>query len=146
MFSEKIPNQYRAMPFWSWNDRLEKSETARQIHMMQEAGIGGYVMHARGGLMPPYMEEEWFQNVETAIKEGAARDMLPWAYDENGWPSGFGNGAVCALGIEYQQKYLRMTDTEPTENKIGAADGLWFYYEVNPYYVDVCDKMSFRNS
>jgi len=27
---------------------------------------------------------------------------------ENGWPSGFGSGAVNELGLKYQQKYLRV--------------------------------------
>ena len=37
---------------------------------MNEAGLGGYFMHARGGLLTEYMGEEWFQNVSAAIDEG----------------------------------------------------------------------------
>ena len=91
---KNIPNQYRPIPFWSWNEKLDTNETVRQVKMMDEAGIGGYFMHARGGLQTEYMGKEWFENVKTAIDEGNCLSMKPWAYDENGWPSGFGNVAV----------------------------------------------------
>ena len=35
------PPEYRPVPFWSWNDRLENKELSRQIKAMYEAGIGG---------------------------------------------------------------------------------------------------------
>ena len=38
----------RPVPFWSWNDKLEPDELRRQIGAMQDAGMGGFFMHARG--------------------------------------------------------------------------------------------------
>lgn len=76
--------------------------------MMDKAGIGGFFMHARGGLQTEYMGDEWFFNIKAAIDAAKETGMDAWVYDENGWPSGFGNGEVNGLGIEYQQKYLRM--------------------------------------
>lgn len=137
---KNVPKKYRPVPFWSWNEKLDTKETAQQVKMMDDAGIGGYFMHARGGLQTEYLSEEWFENVQTAVDEGNRRDMKPWAYDENGWPSGFGSGIVNGLGVEYQQKYLRMSDTEPTENVICKCGEHWFYFEVNPFYVDTLDK------
>ena len=137
---KNIERKYRPIPFWSWNERLDNDETAEQIKMMNEVGIGGYFMYARGGLQTKYMGEEWFSNVKTAIDEGNQRKMLPWAYDENGWPSGFGNGVVNGLGMEYQQKYLRISSIEPKENVICKSGEHWFYFDVNPFYVDVLDK------
>ena len=49
-----IPNKYKSFPFWSWNDELEEEELVRQIDWMHESGIGGFFMHARGGLTTPY--------------------------------------------------------------------------------------------
>ncbi len=135
-----VPEKYRPVPFWSWNEKLTKEETTDQINKMNQAGIGGYFMHARGGLQTEYMGEEWFENVQAAIDKGNELGMKPWAYDENGWPSGFGNSIVSCLGIEYQQKYLRISETEPKENIICKNGNHWFYYDVNPYYVDVLDK------
>lgn len=135
-----IKTESRPVPFWSWNERLDTEETRRQVNVMHEAGIGGFFMHARGGLQTEYMGEEWFDNVTAAADEGAKLGMEAWAYDENGWPSGFGSGAVNGLGVEYQQKYLRMdTDITNKENTIGVYNGYRFYYEVNPFYVDVLD-------
>ena len=70
-----IPNKYRPIPFWSWNEKLEETETRRQIEQMDKAGIGGFFMHARGGLQTEYMGEEWFANVEASIDEAKKRGM-----------------------------------------------------------------------
>lgn len=136
-----VPKEYRPIPFWSWNEKLDIDETKNQIRLMDEAGIGGFFMHARGGLQTPYMGEEWFENVTASVEEAKKRGMRPWAYDENGWPSGFGSGLVNGLGIEYQQKYLRM-EKEPVHNEtaICKCGEHYFYYDVNPFYVDTLDK------
>ncbi|MBE5765788.1 MAG: hypothetical protein E7335_01240 [Clostridiales bacterium] len=81
--------EYQSIPFWSWNDRLECEELRQQIRAMKEAGIGGFFMHARGGLSTPYMGEEWFEAVDACINEAEKQGMHAWCYDENGWPSGF---------------------------------------------------------
>lgn len=133
-------NQYRPIPFWSWNEKLNTDETKRQIELMHSAGLGGYFMHARGGLQTEYMGKEWFENIEVGIQEGKKQGMAPWVYDENGWPSGFGNGRVCNKGLAYQQKNLRMEKGEKqTEHTIGNYGGYHFYYDVNPFYVDTLD-------
>ncbi|MBR5518470.1 MAG: hypothetical protein IKV86_05515 [Clostridia bacterium] len=135
-----IDKKYRPVPFWSWNEKLETEETKRQVRIMDEAGMGGYFMHARGGLQTEYLGEEWFENVSATIEEGKKRGMYSWAYDENGWPSGFGAGIVNGMGVEYQQKYLRMEDTlEHKDTHICEVDGKCFYYDINPFYVDTLD-------
>ena len=137
---KNIPNQYRPIPFWSWNEKLDEAETRRQIGEMDKAGIGGFFMHARGGLQTEYMGDEWFANVAASIDEAEKRGMRAWAYDENGWPSGFGSGIVNGKGIAYQQKYLRFEKGEAqTDRTITNCDGFHFYYDVNPFYVDTLD-------
>ena len=150
--------KYRPIPFWSWNDLLEPEELRRQINAMHNAGIGGYFMHARGGLLTEYMGKEWFDCINVCVEEGRKLDMDIWAYDENGWPSGFGNGKVNGLGLKYQQKYLRMTELavsdaapdypiafyEPKTYRLLAVrpvegTALCLFFEVNPYYVDTLD-------
>ncbi len=139
---KKIDKKYRPIPFWSWNEKLNTDETRRQVGIMDESGHGGYFMHARGGLETEYMGDEWFLNVEAAIDEAEKRGMHAWAYDENGWPSGFGGGMVNGKGEKYQQKYLRIRpidadlgDIEP-HRIIEKTDKYVFFYEVNPFYVD----------
>ncbi len=138
---KNVSPKYRPIPFWSWNEKLCTEETKEQVRKMNHAGIGGFFMHARGGLQTEYMGEEWFDNVEASIEAAEECGMRPWAYDENGWPSGFGSGIVNGLGIAYQQKYLRMEE-EPlhTENVIGKCGAYYFYYDINPFYVDTLDR------
>lgn len=108
---------------------------------MDDAGIGGFFMHARGGLQTEYMDDEWFANIEASIQAADQCGMKAWAYDENGWPSGFGNGIVNGLGVEYQQKYLRMENSlEHNETAICKCGKHYFYYDINPFYVDTLDK------
>ena len=101
---KNIPNKYRPIPFWSWNEKLNTKETAKQIELMHGVGIGGYFMHARGGLQTEYMGKEWFDNIETGVEMGKKLGMGAWAYDENGWPSGFGNGVINGKGVNISKK------------------------------------------
>lgn len=138
---KKIPNKYRPIPFWSWNEKLNIEETKCQIEQMNDVGIGGYFMHARGGLQTEYMGKEWFDNISVGVETGKNLGMRVWAYDENGWPSGFGNGIVNGKGVKYQQKYLRCEKGEKhTETTIANVNGYHFYYDVNPFYVDFLDE------
>lgn len=91
---EKNIKEYRSVPFWSWNGKLENDKLAAQIEWMREQGFGGYFMHARGGLSTEYLGDEWFDAVENCIDVGEKCGMQSWAYDENGWPSGFVGGKL----------------------------------------------------
>ncbi|MBQ3088757.1 MAG: hypothetical protein IJC36_03885 [Clostridia bacterium] len=146
-FLKNPPKKYRPAPFWSWNEKLTPEETANQVELMEKAGLGGFFMHARGGLQTEYLKKDWFDNIKSASDKAGETGMLAWGYDENGWPSGFGCGAVNGLGVEYQQKYLRCEETESpktTERTIAnmqyGSKNLLFYYDVNPFYVDVMNK------
>ena len=110
---KNIDKKYRPVPFWSWNEKLNVPETLRQVGLMDDVGIGGFFMHARGGLQTEYMGEEWFENVTACVEDAEKRGMHAWAYDENGWPSGFGGGVVNGKGLKYQQKYLRVRTFTP---------------------------------
>ncbi len=139
---KNVPKKYRPVPFWSWNEKLSVDESLRQTALMDDVGIGGYFMHARGGLQTEYMGEEWFENIAACVDECQKRGMYAWAYDENGWPSGFGGGEVTAKGEAFWQKYLRVQAADADRSKIPenriifADDTYCFYYEVNPFYVD----------
>lgn len=85
---------YAPIPFWSWNNRLDKDRLLKQIADMQSAGCGGFIIHARTGLTTEYLSEEWFSLVEACLDEAKRRHMNAWIYDENGWPSGFVGGKL----------------------------------------------------
>ena len=142
-------------PFWSWNDKLEKKELEEQIENMHKAGIEGFFMHARGGLSTDYMSDEWFDMVKACLDKADELGMDAWAYDENGWPSGFADGIVPQASHDYQQKWLvceTVCDINKSfKNVIGfyklengkaeflaeaAEDCIVIYYDVNIYYID----------
>ncbi len=56
----RLDKAYRPIPFWSWNEKLGIKETQKQVKIMSDAGMGGFFMHARGGLQTEYMSDEWF--------------------------------------------------------------------------------------
>ena len=85
---------FKPIPFWSINSKLEKKEIIRQINEMKSYGLGGFVFHARTGLETEYLSDEWFEMVKTALGEAKKLDMSVWIYDENGWPSGFVGGKL----------------------------------------------------
>jgi hypothetical protein len=91
---EKDPAMYQSVPFWSWNDKLNKDTLVEQIDWMKDNGIGGFFMHARGGLRTPYLSEEWMQCADACVQAAKERGMEAWMYDENGWPSGFAGGKL----------------------------------------------------
>lgn len=142
---KKVGNEYCPIPFWSWNEKLDTAESRRQVGLMDDVGIGGFFMHARGGLQTEYMGKEWFENVSASVDEANKRGMHAWAYDENGWPSGFGGGKVNGKGLKYQQKYLRVKKFTPDledprgPEVISCFENYCFYYDVNPFYVDTLD-------
>ncbi len=101
-------NEYRPIPFWSWNDKLEVEELKYQIDEMKKAGVGGYFMHARSGLKTPYLSEEWFDCIKAGIEAGKETGLHAWAYDEEGWPSGFAGGIVPEMSEDYHAKFISL--------------------------------------
>lgn len=104
--------KYRPHPFWSWNDDLEEDELRRQIREMKETGQGGFFMHARDGLITPYMKDKWFDLVHACTDEAEKCGIEAWCYDELGWPSGSAGGAIPDMGDEYCVRWLRLREYE----------------------------------
>ena len=109
--SEANDKEYRSIPFWSWNDELEEDELREQIKWMKSQGFGGYFMHARGGLTTEYLGDKWFKCVEACLDEGEKQGLDSWAYDENGWPSGFAGGKLLE-DENNRDMYLTFTEGE----------------------------------
>ncbi len=92
--SKEKYGESRSLPFWSWNDKLETDELIRQIDWMDKKKIGGFFMHARAGLETKYLSDEWFDRIRDCTVYADKIGAEPWAYDENGWPSGIVGGAL----------------------------------------------------
>lgn len=149
---------YRPIPFWSWNDKLEETELRRQIVHMKNAGIGGFFMHARGGLQTEYLGEEWFSAVKVCIDEAKKQNMNAWCYDENGWPSGFAgmklledSENLChyltySLNDSFDDNALAVYKLENcnisriTKNEDSVKEYICVYDKTNSSVVDVLNK------
>ncbi|MDQ1329669.1 MAG: hypothetical protein QG641_2961, partial [Candidatus Poribacteria bacterium] len=107
-------NEYRGKPFWSWNGRLEEKELIRQIHVMQEMGLGGFFMHSRTGLATEYLGDEWFQLTNACADEAEKLGMEAWLYDEDRWPSGTAGGMVTE-NPEYRMKFVSLHPIKDSE-------------------------------
>lgn len=147
-----IECKYKPIPFWSWNDDLDINELVNQVDWMYESGIGGFFMHARGGLLTPYEGEHWFKCVEACLKRAKEFGMEPFAYDENGWPSGFCDGRVIENEMfrdtyltykygEYDPKSLvsYLYGGEKLVRTTSGKDCLNIYFNVSNSTADICN-------
>ena len=101
------PKQYREVSFWSWNDELNPAELRRQIALMDQAGWGGFFMHARVGLVTPYLGQRWMECIRACVDEARQRGMGAWLYDEDKWPSGFAGGLSVAQAAAHPRRARR---------------------------------------
>lgn len=151
--NKDVSNKYRSFPFWSWNDELDENELINQIDWMHDNGIGGFFMHARGGLTTPYLGEKWFSCVRACLKRANELNMEAYAYDENGWPSGFAGGKLlenekdrdCYLtasygeydpnaDVSYDLSFDKLVRTTCGHNNLNI------YIKVSTSTADVCNK------
>lgn len=158
---ENLGAEKRSIPFWSLNDKLDPDELREQIRDMKSVGIGGFFMHARGGLRTEYMSDEWMDCIAACTDEAEKQGMHAWAYDENGWPSGFGDGAVLDANPDYHIRWIINEESsvfpqsdeftlgiyaingnkaEKVTSPSNAEKYSKVSYRVNPYYVDLMNK------
>jgi len=107
--------EFRGAPFWSWNDDLDPDELRRQVRLQKEAGLGGYFMHARVGLITPYLGPRWMECIAATVDEGKKADIRSWLYDEDKWPSGSVGRVIPEMGPEWQQKRLQLLEAPADE-------------------------------
>ncbi len=110
----------KSIPFWSWNNSLDEEELVKQIEEMHAAGIGGFIMHARTGLKDEYLSDKWFSCIGACLKKARELDMNAWAYDENGWPSGFVGGKLLE-NVDFRARFLTYKQTESYDKEAFAV-------------------------
>lgn len=120
-------SQFRSLPFWAWNDKLDKDELIRQICEMKAAGAGGFFMHSRDGLETPYLGKEWLECIKVAVDEAKKCGIDAWLYDEDRWPSGSCGGKV-SRGKGCKGLTLEVCKSGDTKNAIAlyaaCVDGM----------------------
>ena len=119
--------KYGGIPFWSWNDKLDSRELRKQIRNMHKINMNGFFMHARCGLETEYLSDEWFKVTKACVDEAKKLGMEAWAYDENGWPSGFAGGKLLT-DSDNHSVYLKH---EFAEKFPDCIDGIYSIYAIN---------------
>ena len=71
--------EFRSLPFWAWNSRMQHDELRRQIQDMRDKGLGGSFIHSRDGLETPYLSDEWLEDVGAILLDmmGACYGLRP---------------------------------------------------------------------
>ncbi len=100
------PGTFRPIPFWFWNGELDERELDRQLREMKDKGVLEAFIHARRGLLVPYLSEAWFRRVAFTIQKAAEYGMRMWLYDEDNWPSGYAGGRVLKADPDCRTKNL----------------------------------------
>jgi len=125
--------EFRGMPFWAWNAKLDKEELIRQIHTFKAMGLGGFFMHARVGLNTPYLSEEWFDCVKACVSEAKKLGMKANLYDEDRWPSGTA-GSLAVQDEAYKHRYCSLEIYSSADECVNAEKGItlaWFSAKVS---------------
>jgi hypothetical protein len=105
--SPPLPRYYT---FWSINGPLQRDRLRRQLAAFKAAGLHGVVFHPRfyPGI-PPYLADEYLAHVADTILHARELGLRFWLYDENGWPSGTGDGQVLAHYPDSAARRLDLT-------------------------------------
>ena len=82
------PRQYSPMPFWFWNGKLEPAKVQEQVRRMVDQHVYGAFLHARDGLLTPYLSDEWFAAIGAGLEEAKHDGFYFNFVDEYDWPSG----------------------------------------------------------
>ena len=101
--------EFRPVPFWFWNSKLDLDEIERQVHLMHKAGLGGFFMHARFGLETEYMGKDWMDCIGRAVQTAHQCGIKAWLYDEYPFPSGVG-GLKVTRNPEYCNKFIDLVE------------------------------------
>ncbi len=115
--ADRAPRYYT---FWSINGALDQARLQRQLAAFRAAGLHGVVFHPRfyPG-QPPYLSPAYLAEVSACILHAKKLGLRFWLYDENGWPSGTGDGQVLARYPDSGARRLDLTPL-PAPDSIGS--------------------------
>jgi len=123
-------NEFRFAPFWFLNHELTEEETRWQVREMNSHGVGGFILHARHGLITEYMSDDFLNNIAAAIDEGKQLGMKAYLYDENNWPSGPADAKTFEGHPEYRMSGAFLSDEfdldrrSPSQRELQVGDEL----------------------
>lgn len=122
-----LKRPYGVTPFWFWNDRLTEEQLLHQMAAMDDAGVGGFVLHPRMGLPRDqgWMSEALLGFMRLACAEAKRRGLRVILYDEGMYPSGSSAGQVVAEDPAWQCRAMEARfspELSAGETSLGSAD------------------------
>lgn len=125
---------YEPIPFYFFNDEFNRDEIIRQLDLMQDAGIKAFYLHVRDGIITePWGTDRFCDNMKFIIEEAIKRDIKPWLYDEDSYPSGQGGGKIAIDRPELRSYGLIVRKIPKNEQTgyysaiLGKVKGLYGY-------------------
>lgn len=117
------PAPWGPIPFWFWNDDLDREELRRQLRAFAAAGCGGVLPHARVGLSRRvgYLTDTFLALVRDVVEACAGLGLRVILYDEASYPSGSACGAVVAADADHASRAIGLWENEID----GPARGYW---------------------
>ena len=104
-------NEYRGIPFWSWNCKVTKEFIDTQLDCFKEMGFGGVDIHPRTGLDNEYLGEEFMELIKYTADKCREKGLVCWLYDDDRYPSGAADGIV-TKNVRYRDRGLLLTLNE----------------------------------
>ena len=110
---ENRDNCLKLLSFWAVNGELDPSVLKTQLEEMKALGLWGTIFHPRfyPG-RPAYMSGPYLDILSEVILHARRLGLEFWIYDENGWPSGSGDGHVLAHFPDSRCEWLMYRDGE----------------------------------
>lgn len=101
-------SEYRGLPFWSWNCKINKETIDIQLEIFKEMGFGGVVIHPRDGLDTEYLGDEYMSMIKHTVEKCNEMNLICWLYDDDRFPSGAADGIVTKNPC-FRARQLRLT-------------------------------------
>jgi hypothetical protein len=108
------PQGYGSIPWWIWNGRMEYAEMERQLRLMKEAGLDGWMLWVRFGVEVEYLSRDFFDRLRFAVQKSAELGLDVWIFDEYAWPSGSAHNLVPRNHPEYRMRVLSCLEARVT--------------------------------
>jgi hypothetical protein len=112
---------------------MAPADCREMMRQFAKAGYGGAYLHARLGMLIPYMGQEYVDAISASVAEGECCGALAHLYDEDRWPSGWAGGDVPRADPAFRVKALvqcRIGTTPDGDSRLIAELGDYHYYVV----------------
>ncbi len=122
---EDYDDEYRPVPWWSWNGDMQEAEMQSQLLDMHQKGIREIIIFPLYGLETEYLSKAWWDKISFTLQKAVTIGLKVWIYDEYNWPSGTAAGKVIKDHQEFREtglqcKWRRIAPGESAEFEIAG--------------------------